>query len=686
MQYWNRALVVLSLSTATLLAPSAVTARQSDQDRSAQVVRLEATPSSVTVIRGETVPLTITAFDAAGNVVEVPIRLAAPRRAIRVADGELTGMVAGEYEMIASVALPAGADREPPMVRITVTIDWPAVTRVELATEDARLYRGTTLPHEAIAYHADGTIRPDANVEWTTDDATVATVDRYGFVHALEPGSVTVAASVEGVSGSLTYSVVQFPGAEIELTGGQDEVRTGDVLHYSATIRDENGQVVDAVPLTWTLAYTPPEDIIAPAAPGQVDRGKVVADVPGVYTVMATAGNLSAQKRFTATPRDVVRSVQVVGHGRQDTHYTSDFWVFEGVDSRDYAITGSRQAQSHGFVWDVTDPANIVKTDSIQVDARSLNDVKVSPDSRYAVITREGASNRRNGLLILDMSTPAHPTIAAIYDEGLTGGVHNVFATNDYLFALSGGDKYVILDVRDINHPKYVSEYDHPNSRIHDLWVHDGIAYSAEWGTGVVMVDVGNGRWGGAIENPTLIGTYPLPSGQTHAVFPYVQESTGKFYLFAGDEITNRRGLAWAGSGPDVRMPYDPETRRGGYPRATSGYVQIIDLTDPEKPQMVARYEVPEFGTHNIWVEDDILYQAYYEGGVRMVDVSGELMGNLYTQGREIAVFKAHDPIGWIANAPAAWSVMPFKGNVFFSDISSGLWSVKLEPKERPVS
>jgi hypothetical protein len=29
--------------------------------------------------------------------------------------------------------------------------------------------------------------------------------------------------------------------------------------------------------------------------------------------------------------------------------------------------------------------------------------------------------------------------------------------------------------------------------------------------------------------------------------------------------------------------------------------------------------------------------------------------------------------------------VSPYKGHVFFSDISGGLWSVKLEPKDRPV-
>jgi hypothetical protein len=59
-----------------------------------------------------------------------------------------------------------------------------------------------------------------------------------------------------------------------------------------------------------------------------------------------------------------------------------------------------------------------------------------------------------------------------------------MFATNDYLFAVSGGAKYVIIDVKDLAAPKYVSEYRHPNARIHDLWVRDGIAYSAQGGVG----------------------------------------------------------------------------------------------------------------------------------------------------------------------------------------------------------
>ena len=67
----------------------------------------------------------------------------------------------------------------------------------------------------------------------------------------------------------------------------------------------------------------------------------MVADVPGVYTVKVSAGPLTDEKSFRVVQRDVIRRVDIVGHGRQNTHYTSDFWIFEGVDGRDYALTGA---------------------------------------------------------------------------------------------------------------------------------------------------------------------------------------------------------------------------------------------------------------------------------------------------------------------------------------------------------
>ena len=646
--------------------------------------RLSAEPDRLVVVAGQPTQLEIQAFDANGNRLDdVGIRLAAPRTEVDVRgwydDGQVVGLSAGSYDL---VAIAAGADG-PIRLTIPLVVEWPAVDRVEIGADAGAVYVGSSVRHRVHALHADGTTRPDPEARWTTSDETIATVDAFGFVTGVSPGEVTIEGQVEGVSNTVTHTVERLPEGRLWLEGGRDRVRTGDVQHFQALFQTEGGDIRDDLPVTWSLTYEPAPGIRGPSAPGQLKDGSFVADVPGLYTVVASAGPLQARRSMEVEARDVVQSVEVMGQGRITDHYTSDLWVFEGVNGRDYAITGSRQAQSHAFVWDITDPTNIVKTDSIQVDARSLNDVKTSPDGRYGVLSREGASNRRNGVVILDLADPAHPTIASVYDEGLTGGVHNVFATDTHLFALSGGEKYVILDMSDITNPRYVSEYDHPDSQLHDVWVHDGLAYSAEWETGVVVVDVGNGRWGGSLDEPKLAKVIPIGTGATHAVFPYFQESTGKFYLFVGDEIIGRRGLAWEGNGPDFRQPYDPETGRGGYPRATTGYIQIVDFTNPDEAEMVARYEVTEYGTHNIWVEDDVLYQAYYEGGARMVDVSGELMGNLYTQGREISVFKANDPLAWIPNSPGAWSVIPYKGNIFFSDNTSGLWSIRLAPRER---
>jgi len=78
-----------------------------------------------------------------------------------------------------------------------------------------------------------------------------------------------------------------------------------------------------------------------------------------------------------------------------------------------------------------------------------------------------------------------------------------------------------------------------------------------------------------------------------------------------------------------------------------------------------------------------VLYVAYYNAGLRVVDLSGDLKGDLYAQGREIARFRSFDPEGRVANAPMAWGPQPHKGHIFFSDWNSGLWVVKLKRPEQ---
>ena len=62
--------------------------------------------------------------------------------------------------------------------------------------------------------------------------------------------------------------------------------------------------------------------------------------------------------------------------------------------------------------------------------------------------------------------------------------------------------------------------------------------------------------------------------------------------------------------------------------------------------------------------------------------IHGALDADLYRQGREIGYFLAYDPKGFLPNSPFAWGPQPFKGNIFFSDLNSGLWAVKVREED----
>jgi hypothetical protein len=639
------------------------------------VSRIGAEPAMLRLKVGDSVRLKVTAFDSGGKeIADAPVRVFGARRSVSYQDGLVRAFQAGNFTLN---AFAPGADGRPVTLEIPVVVTWPAIARLEIAVADVPLYTGATLAHEAKGFLMDGTERSDLRPNWRSSHPRVATVDRFGNVRAHATGSVTIIAEAEGLKAERQHTVRVNPGRMVEMAVRDTTIRTGDVIELKASVRGANGRPVADAPIVWSYTYVPDDSLAPSGLPGGagiVQFGKFTGNYPGRYTLMARSGSAYAETTIEVQPRQARRRINVTGRGSITHVHTSDLWPWTGKDGRDYALVGTWGGDGWAYVYDITDLANPVKTDSVKVDARTINDVTVSPDGRYGALSREGASNRVNGVVLLDLANPAHPKVAATFSQELTGGVHNMFATNDHLFAVSGGAKYVIVDVRDIYNPKYLSEYRHPNARLHDLWVHDGIAYSAQGGAGTVVVDVGNGKYGGSIENPKLITVYSVNSG--HEIFPYFQKSTGKVYLFIGDEEMNRAGRVWEGTSYRNEM-----TTPGGVPQTSGGFTHIVDFTDPMNPKPVGRYHLEDFGSHDIIVEDDILYQAYYEGGVRLVDVSGELMGNLADQGREIAVFKPYDPKGYTPNASFVMNAMPWKGHVLFTDFNSGLWAARLQPR-----
>jgi hypothetical protein len=636
------------------------------------IARVEARPGVLTLGVTDTARIAVVAYDSAGHVVAVPFTfVSSARRSVGVdSTGVVTAYRPGTYTISAYAFVP-GATAPAPRAEVPVTVTWPAVQSVDIVGAPTRFYVGVTVRQRARVIDASGAPRDNVPVSWAADDPTVITVDRFGDVTARGLGVTTLRATGGGVTGHLRIRVLPNPARALTLAASPDGGRTGDVIHFAAVVRDAAGRPIPDYPVTYALTAAVEDTVIAPEAPAQVDPdGRFVAQRAGVYTVLASAGGLVARRTVAIEHRYGSQRLNAgTGHGAVSEVHTSDLWVWTGADGRDYAATGTWGASGWAYFWDVTDPATPVKTDSIQVDARTVNDVKVDAERGICVITREGASNRKNGFVVLDCRDPHHVQVLSRFDDGLWGGVHNVFIWNHHVFAINNGTRFDIISIEDPRDPKRVGvfELDTPGHGIHDIWVQDGIACTSNWQDGAVLVDVGNGQWGGSLAHPVKIAQYAYPIGATHSCFQYHSTSAGgKWYAFVGDE----------------QFPYnlgDDEPDEAG------GYIHVVDFTDLAHPREVARYQVPEAGPHNFWVEHDTLYVAYYNAGLRVVDVSGELMGNLYDQGRELVRFEPRDPRGKVVNAPMSWAPQPFHGHVFVSDFNSGLWTVKLPARPQPA-
>ena len=163
-----------------------------------------------------------------------------------------------------------------------------------------------------------------------------------------------------------------------------NKARTGDVIAFSAEAFDATGREIASAPIHWSFMAVP-DDRLGPSATGQIlEDGRFVAEAPGMYTIVASVGNRAGQVAVRVGPRNVQGRFVEVGHGQVHDVHTSDLWVWEGVDGRDYAVTGTWGANGDALFWDVTDPANIQRIASVRVDARTVNDVKVSPTAPSA--------------------------------------------------------------------------------------------------------------------------------------------------------------------------------------------------------------------------------------------------------------------------------------------------------------
>ena len=669
---------------------------QDKSEKNEDTLRYVFEPDSISLNLGETETVTIKLVDADGKLSNNPFLIyGQPRRSLktdpRISDSTGIARVtiqpykSGDLKLRTRSIAVKRIDRVYGTMKVHVPE--PALKKIVFVNLEDELYSNTSFELKANVLDEANQLRSDQQIYYSSSNPKIADINKIGILTAYKPGKVTINAKAGGISQDFNLKVKKNPVVDLSIEIQNKKIRTGDVERIIANAYDRRKKPITDVPIVFSYSGKADYGRGLPAAAQITSDGRFVAETAGTYTVSASVNGLVRAQTIEVEKRNVSKDIQLVGYGLVSNVKTSDLWIWPGIGKhkgKDFAVTGTWGANGEAYFWDVTDPANMVIIDTVTVDARTVNDVKISEDGRVGVITREGASDRKNGFVILDVSDPYNVTISAAYNDDMTGGVHNAFIYENHVYAVNNGRKYDIINIDDPKKPFRVGVYelDTPGHSIHDVWIEDGIAYSSNWADGVHAVDVGGLKFDetdrsskrfnpllakagqGSPSNPVHLADLKDPNGHNHAAFPFKSQSTEKFYIVGGDEW-----FPWRY--PGKPRPYQP---RGGF--------HFLDFTDIENPKEEAVYTITEAGSHNHWIQGDTLIAAYYNAGLRIVDISGDLLGDLYRQGREIAFYMSSQTDGHIPNSTNVWGAIPYKGHIYFTDMYSGLYCVKLVDKQ----
>jgi hypothetical protein len=454
------------------------------------------------------------------------------------------------------------------------------------------------------------------------------------------------------------------------------------VVRFSVQVKDAAGRTINDLTPAWSVS--PGRGEIGP-------DGAFVGYEPGAYQVTANFGRMSATGSVRLTERNVRRKTAVVGTVLRTAFVTSEVWVHPNGK---VAYLGTHAGGDRFYTIDITDPSKPAIADSVVENFRIVNDIMTDEKGEVLVFTREGADNRRNGIVVMTLEDPLRPKKVADFTEGVTSGVHSAFIYTDpkhgrHVYITNDGTGAVhAINIDDPASPRQVSVWKTPRPGnqdvgrvLHDVDVQNGLLYGSWWNDGLIILDVGNGIKGGTPANPVLVSQFKYDLDALYRT--RVETEAGAGYIRGTHTAWRHKDYVIIAD--EVFDPAEVQAALGGRVGRAYGRLQVVDVSDVTKPKSVAYYE-PEFGgVHNVWVAGDTLYMGAYNSGFHAFDISGELKGNLQAQGREIAHYQPQHPQGKIPNATTTWGVVVKNNLIFLNDMNSGLWIVRMEPRPSVV-
>lgn len=363
-------------------------------------------------------------------------------------------------------------------------------------------------------------------------------------------------------------------------------------------------------------------------------------------------------------------ALPVLGHGPVAERYTAEVAVRDGWA---YTTTWGNRGGAVGNavkIWDVSADVPALVDSLIIDDATTTGDVQISDDGALLVVATEVTPG---SIVVFDRSDPAQPRQLSRFQAPSTrNGVHTVKLgrVDGRLYAFLSVNpsppQLVVVDLTDPAAPQEVLVRPMGDPFVHDVFVRDGLLFTALWHDGLSVWGIGP-PYGGSPADPLLLGNVRTVGGSAHNVW-WFHDGSSRRYVFVGEEKPSTLG------------------------HSSAGDIHVVDLSDPRAPVEVAFFHVDSAGTHNFVMDEasGVLYAAYYNAGVMALDVRGDLGSceaearapdgrcDLARMGRQVGQ-GLHD----IGRPVYVWGVQLAGDHLYASDMLSGLYKLDVSALRR---
>lgn len=314
--------------------------------------------------------------------------------------------------------------------------------------------------------------------------------------------------------------------------------------------------------------------------------------------------------------------------GTLNTHAPyNDVWGYVAPNGKEYALLG---ATTGLVVVDCSNPATPIERGYFPWATSSWRDIRTY--GHYAYVVSEGAG----GFQIIDLANPDAPVNLGIFGATYFGNCHNICIDTGtgriYCAGCNTGTPVFDASVNPAN-PTFVGYAGGSGNSnyFHDLCVENGYGYGSMIYNGVLRV------WDVSSFPPTTLSDSVTPQVFTHNAWP------------------NAAGTICATS----------DERNGGL-------VRFFDITNKSAPVALGQVTVSATSyLHNAYIVGNYCHVSWYTEGYACIDISDP------TQPVVVATYDTWP--GSTGGFNGAWGCYPFQpsGNVYVSDISTGLYIVK---------